>query len=192
MMYKGLKVLQFPTLRDWINWLETNAHNNSSGVWIKLAKKDSGITSITYEELREGCLIYGWIDSLPNTLSTKEYLLKVCPRRTKSIWSKINRTIVEDLIRRNKMKPQGLIEVEAAKRDGRWDRAYDSPKDMQVPKDFIAELQKYPDALNFYNTLTRTNIYAIAFKLNTAVKPETRKKRFEKLIALMKAKEKIH
>ncbi len=192
MTHKGLEVLQFPTYPDWIKWLEKNAANYSSAVWIKLAKKDSGITSITYEELREGCLIYGWIDSVVNSLDSKEYLQKVSPRRQKSIWSKINRNIVENLIIENKMKPGGLKEVEAAKSDGRWERAYDSPKDMKVPNDFVKELRKYPDAFEFYSTLTKANTFAIAFRLNTAVKPETRKRRFEALLSLMKAKEKIY
>lgn len=120
-LYKNLPIILFKTPDDWLDWLSKN-HNQYQAIWVKLAKKNSDIPSITYEEAREGALIYGWIDGLTNKFDDSFYVIRFTPRRPKGNWSKINKTIVEELIRLKKMKPSGLIEVENAKADGRWNK----------------------------------------------------------------------
>jgi uncharacterized protein YdeI (YjbR/CyaY-like superfamily) len=125
-------------------------------------------------------------------LDDKSWLQKYTPRRSKSMWSKINREHVARLVKEKRMQPAGLKEVEAAKNDGRWEAAYDSPKNMEVPADFLKELKKDKKAFEFFKTLNKTNIYAIAWRLQTAKKPETRQKRMKVLLEMMKDNKKIH
>lgn len=122
--HKDLPVVRFESLRDWIMWLEKNHDSTPKGVWMKIAKKNSGQWGLNYEQTREGALRYGWIDSLPNKYDEKFYLLKVTPRRPKSVWSKINVALIETYIIERKMHPAGMKEVKAAQADGRWDQAY--------------------------------------------------------------------
>lgn len=117
--HKDLPVYLFATSQEWLDWLERH-HNNVPAIWIKLAKKNSGVHAIGYDQAREGALIYGWIDGLANSYDEKFYLQRFTPRRPKGQWSAINRDIVEGLIRTGKMKPSGLAQVQAAKADGRW------------------------------------------------------------------------
>lgn len=121
--HKDREVWPFETAKDWMQWLEKR-HTQTDSIWIKLAKKKSGVASVTYEEAREAALMYGWIDGLINGLDETHYLILFSPRRPKSIWSKINRRIAEELIGNNKMKPSGLKQINEAKQDGRWDAAY--------------------------------------------------------------------
>ena len=122
--HKQLAVWQFTTLDDWRAWLEKNHARTQTGVWLKIAKKGANTQTISYNDAREGALCYGWIDSLPNKLDESFYLLKVTPRRRKSVWSKINVALCEGYIADGHMMPSGLAEVTAAKADGRWDKAY--------------------------------------------------------------------
>jgi uncharacterized protein YdeI (YjbR/CyaY-like superfamily) len=122
--HKNLPVYEFTTLDEWLKWLEQNHTDYTSGIWAKIAKKSSGIATARYDDIREGALCYGWIDSLPNKLDDKYYLLKVTPRRPRSVWSRINVELCKEYIADGRMKPSGLIEVEAAIADGRWDIAY--------------------------------------------------------------------
>jgi uncharacterized protein YdeI (YjbR/CyaY-like superfamily) len=185
-----LPVRHFITAHDLDVWLKEH-HADPSGFWLKIAKKNKGVTSVTYAEAVQLALCYGWIDGQANTFDDQFYLVKYTPRRPKSIWSKRNVDFVENLIKEGKMQPSGLAQVEAAKADGRWEQAYDSPKDMTVPEDFIKELAKDPKALAFFESLNKTNKYAIAFRLHTAKKPETRERRMEKFLDMMKKGEKI-
>lgn len=189
------EMLSFKTPRGFESWLAKN-HTKSPGIWIRFLKKDhkekTGEKSVNYAEALDVALCYGWIDSQSNKLDGASYIQKFSPRGAKSMWSKINREHIARLIKTKRMKPAGLAHVKAAKSDGRWDQAYDSPKDMQVPADFLQALSKYPKAKRFYDTLNRTNTYAIAFRLNTAKKPETRERRFESMLQMLKRGEKFH
>jgi len=180
----------FLTRKDWEDWLKHEHATN--GVWIKFAKKGTGAASVTYDEALEIALCYGWIDGLTHKLDEKYYIIKFTPRGPRSMWSKRNCEIVSRLIQEGKMRKPGLEKIDAAKKDGRWDRAYESPKNMLVPEDFLKELAKDKKAMEFYKTLTRVNTYAIAFQLHTAKKPEIRERRFQKLLEMLKRGEKLH
>jgi uncharacterized protein YdeI (YjbR/CyaY-like superfamily) len=185
----------FSTSREFERWLSKH-HARPQGVWLRFLKKDhraaTGERSVTYAEALDVALCYGWIDSKANKLDEASYIQKFSPRGKKSIWSKRNREHVARLIKEKKMRPAGLAQVAAAQKDGRWDAAYDSPKDMKVPADVIRAVSKFPKAKKFYDSLNRANTYAIAFRLATAKKPETRRKRFDAILAMLKRGEKFH
>src|SRR5690606_33194167 len=134
---------------------------SSNGLWIKFAKKASGILSVTPAEVLDVALCYGWIDGQRNKFDENYYLNKYTPRRPRSLWSKRNREIVERLGKENRMKPAGIKQVDAAKADGRWEKAYDSPANMKIPEDFLKELSKNKKAEAFFKTLNKTNQFAI-------------------------------
>lgn len=186
-----LPILSFKSQKDWSSWLAKN-HVKSSGVWLRLFKKDSGVASVTYAEALDEALCYGWIDGQLDRYDEKSWLRKFTPRRPKSVWSKRNIDHVNRLVQAGKMKPAGLQEVEAAKADGRWGRAYDSPSAMQVPDDFLKKLSRDKKAKAFFETLNKANTYAIAWRLQTAKKPETRAKRMQALLEMLRRGEKIH
>jgi len=186
-----LPTLPFASQADWANWLKTQ-HDQSPGIWLKLAKKDSSIPSVTYDEAVDIALCYGWIDGQKKGLDNKYWLQKFTPRGPKSIWSKINTEKVGRLIASGQMKPAGLKAIEAAKVDGRWAQAYDSQKNMSVPEDFQSALDKNKKAKAFFATLNSVNRYAILFRIHNAKKAETRAKWIEKLIKMLEENEKIH
>src|SRR5262245_31334734 len=161
----------FVTPERWHDWLAKN-HAKSIGVWLQIFKKGSGTKTVTYAEALDEALCYGWIDGQKDRYDDKSWLQKFTPRRARSVWSKRNREHVTRLIREGRMKPAGLKEVEAAKRDGRWNQAYDSPKNSKIPADFLKELKKDETAYAFFRTLNKANSYAIAWRLQTARKPE--------------------
>jgi uncharacterized protein YdeI (YjbR/CyaY-like superfamily) len=184
-------VLPFETQEDFRKWLEIN-HTKVPGIWLKMYKKDTGIHSINYQEALREALCFGWIDGQSKKGDDEYYVQKFTPRRPRSMWSKRNRDIVAELIKDGLMMSAGQAQIDAAKADGRWESAYDSPSNMFVPDDFLKELAKHKKAEAFYNTLNRANTYAIAYNLNTAKKPETRERRFNKFLEMMKKGEKIH
>lgn len=190
-LLKDLPVLLFATQNDWHAWLKNN-HSQPQGVWLKHAKKSSGKTSVSYQEALEAALCYGWIDSQKQAYDSDYYLQKFTPRGPKSIWSKINVTKAESLIALGKIQPSGLAAINAAKQDGRWDAAYDSPSASKVPEDLQAALDKNPKAKQFFETLNKTNTYAFCWRVQTAKKPETRAARIEKFIAMLNRGEKLH
>jgi len=159
---------------------------------MRLAKKASGIKSITYPEAVEIALCYGWIDAQKRPESDTTWLQRFMPRRPKSIWSKINREKALALIERGQMRPGGLAEVERAKQDGRWDAAYDSATSSTIPMDFQTELDRHPKAKAFFATINATNRYAILWRLQTAKKAETRAKRLATFIQMLEKGETIH
>lgn len=181
----------FETQNDWDNWLAEN-HPESIGVWLKIAKKGKGVTSVTYAEALDTAICYGWIDGQKQRFDDQFFLQKFTPRRPRSLWSKINREKVENLIAAGKMQPAGMAEIEAAKADGRWDAAYDSSGNMTVPKELQAALDANPTAKAFFETLNKTNRYSFCFRVQTTRNPETRKARIEKLIAMLENGEKFH
>jgi uncharacterized protein YdeI (YjbR/CyaY-like superfamily) len=186
-----LPIQPFASKTKWAEWL-AKQHDTSAGVWLKFAKKDSGIPSVTYEEALDVALCYGWIDGQKKGFDDQSWLQKFTPRGPKSIWSKINTEKAERLIAAGAMQPAGLKAVEAAKQDGRWDTAYSSQRNMSVPEDFQAALDKNKKAKTFFTTLNSANRYAILFRIQTAKKAETRAKRIRQFIQMLERGEKLH
>jgi len=186
-----LPMMSFERQKDWAVWLDKN-HATTPGVWLKLAKKASGVQSVTYDEALEVALCYGWIDGQKKSHDETSWLQKFTPRGPKSIWSKINTEKALLLIEGEKMKPSGLKAVESARQDGRWDAAYASQSKSVVPDDLQAELDRNPKAKAFFATLDSRNRYAILHRIHTAKKAETRAKRIEQFVRMLEKKEKIY
>jgi uncharacterized protein YdeI (YjbR/CyaY-like superfamily) len=184
-------IMTFSSAEKWEAWLSRH-HGKQEGVWLRLFRKDTGKKTISHAAALDEALCHGWIDGQGKSHDEISWVLKFTPRRPGSVWSKRNRENVERLIGQKRMKAAGLKEVDAAKADGRWDAAYDSPKSMEVPPDFLRELKKDKDAYAFYKALNRANTYAIAWRLQTARKPETRAKRLAALLEMMKQRRKLH
>ncbi len=187
----GARIRAFKNREDWQNWLHEN-HATSAGTWIRLAKKGSEKPSVTYGEALEVALCYGWIDAQKQGESESAWLQRFMPRKPRSIWSKINREKALALIESGKMKPAGLEAVEQAKKDGRWEAAYDSPKTATVDPDFQKALNNSPRAKAFFKELSAANRYAILWRIQTAKKPETRAKRIATFIEMLEKGETIH
>lgn len=181
----------FATQSGWAQWLEKN-HRNSRGLWLRLAKKGSGFQSITYAEALEVALCYGWIDGQKRGESQQAWLQRFLPRSAKSIWSKINRDKALGLIACGRMKDAGLEAVEAAKKDGRWQAAYDSPKGANVPEDFQTALNASKKAQKCFENLDRANRYAVLFRIQTAKKAETRSRKIREFVEMLERNETIH
>ncbi|HEX8276265.1 MAG TPA: YdeI/OmpD-associated family protein [Longimicrobiaceae bacterium] len=186
-----LPVLLFEDQAAWAEWLDRN-HPDAPGVWLRHAKKDSGISSVSYAEALDVALCYGWIDSQKKSWDESTWIQKWGPRGPRSIWSKVNRDKVDALVAAGRMKPAGLAAVEAARADGRWDAAYDSQSNATVPDDLRAALDASPKAAEFFATLNGANRYAILFRVQTAKKPETRAKRIAGFIQMLERGEKMH
>jgi uncharacterized protein YdeI (YjbR/CyaY-like superfamily) len=172
-------------------WLEEH-HGSSDGLWIKFAKQASGIPSVTYKEVLAVALAYGWIDGQVKRIDHDWYRQRWTPRRARSVWSKINRAAAEAMIERGEMKPAGLAEVERAKADGRWERAYDSPKTATVPDDLRAALDAEPAAAKLFDELDGNNRYAILHRIQDAKRPETRARRIARFVAMLARGETLH
>jgi len=188
---KDLPIVDAESQSAWTAWLKKN-HAKSSGVWLRLAKKGSELKSVTYDEAIESALCYGWIDGQKKGYDDAAWLQKMTPRGPRSIWSKINRDKAEGLIASGRMKPAGLEAIERARQGGQWDAAYDSQSGATVPPDLQVELDKSKAARDFFATLNSVNRYAILHRIQTATKPETRAKRIQKFIEMLKRQEKIH
>lgn len=188
---KELAIISFVSQRVFEAWLKKH-HTSAAGVWVRFFKKDSGQISITYAEALDAALCYGWIDSQKKTYDARSYIHKFTPRGPKSIWSKVNIGHVARLRKAQKLQPAGLAAVAAAKKDGRWGQAYDSPKNMKVPEDLLIQLKKHKKAYAFFKTLTKANVYAIAWRLQTAKKIETRERRMETILEMLKAGKSFH
>lgn len=186
-----LPVKPFATQSAWERWLERN-HERQDGIWVKFAKKDSGVRSVTYAEALHVALAYGWIDGQVKRFDERFYLQRFTPRRARSKWSKINRASAEKMIAAREMKPAGLLEVERAKADGRWAAAYDSPSTVTVPDDLQRELDANPRARDAFAGLNSTNRYAILYGIQDAKKSETRARRIAKFVAMLEDGEKPH
>jgi len=186
-----LPTLPFESKKKWADWL-AKQHDKFTGVWLKLAKKDSGISSVTYEEALDVALSHGWIDGQKKGFDDNYWLQKFTPRGPRSIWSKINTEKAEKLIASGEMKPAGLKAVEAAKQDGRWEAAYSSQKNMAVPEDFQAALDKNKKAKAFFATLNSVNRYAILFRIQTAKKAETRARRIQQFVEMLERGAKLY
>ncbi len=187
----GLPILAFKGDRQWAAWLEKN-HAKSKGLWVRLARKAAAPASLTYDQAVLTSLCYGWIDGQKAAGDEASWLQKFTPRGARSIWSKINRDKVAALIKAKRMRPAGSAAVERAREGGQWEAAYDSPKGSAVPPEFQAELDKSGAAAEFFATLNKTNRYAILWRIQTAKKPETRARRIQTFIAMLKRKEKLY
>lgn len=161
------------------SWLVENS-STATHVWIRMAKKGTGVTSIDWTTAVDVALCFGWIDGIARRIDDEWYVQRFTPRRAKSVWSKINRERVERLTAEQRMRPAGLAEVERAKADGRWDAAYDSPATAVVPDDLAAALAAR-DLTETYAALDGRNRFAILHRIQTAVRPETRTRRIEQL-----------
>lgn len=174
----------------WEAWLI--AHADAPGLWLKIAKKDQGVVSVSYAEALDVALCHGWIDGLKRSCDAQCFLQRFTPRRPRSVWSKINIGKVEALIAAGRMRAGGMREVEAAQADGRWQAAYDSARNIEVPDDLAAAFKKNAKARKFFEQIDRSNRYAVLWRIQTAKKPETRAARIEKLVAMLERGEKIH
>lgn len=181
----------FTSKKKWADWLERQ-HSKSTGIWLKLARKDSGIPSVTYDEAVEVALCYGWIDGQKKAFDENYWLQKFTMRGPKSIWSKINTEKAERLIDSGQMKPAGLQAVEAAKQDGRWEAAYSSQKNMLIPEDFQSALDENKKASEFFASLNRANRYAILFRIHNAKKPATRARKIQQFVEMLERGEKLY
>ena len=187
---KEQRIKAFTTRQKWREWLDRN-HSKSTGIFLRIFKKDSGKKTVTHLEALDEALCFGWIDGVRKSYDDESFLQKFTPRQKRSIWSKRNQENVARLIIEQRMTDAGIAEVERAKNDGRWDRAYDSPKDMKVPSDFLKELKKNKAAYQFFKELTKVNHFAIAFRLHNAKRPETRERRMKDFLERLARGEKI-
>ena len=186
-----LPIVPFASKEVWEAWLEEE-HATSKGVWLKIAKKGSGIESVTFPEALDAALCYGWIDGQRDRFDERFYLQRFTPRRPRSKWSQVNREKVAKLVEAGRMRPAGLREVERAKADGRWDAAYAPQSAATVPDDLRLALEENERAREFFETLNSTNRYAILFRIEDAKKPETRARRIAKYVAMLADGEKLY
>ncbi|WDE04360.1 YdeI/OmpD-associated family protein [Thalassomonas viridans] len=182
------KIITFETQKDLGQWLKTN-HVTESELWVKIFKKNTGIASVTWDDVVIESLCWGWIDGIKKSLDDQAYLQRITPRRARSIWSKRNREHAERLISEGRMMESGLVHIRAAQADGRWENAY-AVSEMKVPADFLAALESKPKAKQFFEALNKSNRYTIAYGLTSAKKPETRQRRFEKFMEMLVREEK--
>lgn len=182
------RIITFATPEDLGQWLKVN-HSTESELWVKVFKMKTGIPSVTWDEVVIESLCWGWIDGIKKSLDDQAYLQRITPRTTRSNWSKRNTEHVERLIVEGRMREPGLAVVHAAKADGRWESAY-KLSEMKVPADFIAALENMPEVKRFYETLTKASRHVIAYGLESAKKPKTRERRFQKFMDTLIREEK--
>ena len=184
-----LPILPFKTQRAFGAWLKKN-HATAPGLWLKIAKAGAHPT-VTYGQALDEALCCGWIDGQKKPFDDEWWLQKFTPRGPRSIWSQINRDKVLALLAAGRLLPAGLAAIEAAKKNGRWEAAYESQRTAEPPADFQAELDRHPQAKAFYATLNSVNRYAIKFRLQSAKKPATRDRRMAHYLELLEKGEKL-
>ncbi|WP_055523310.1 YdeI/OmpD-associated family protein [Streptomyces graminilatus] len=188
---QGRETVEFESAEAFEAWLGAN-HADSPGIWLKLRKKGPGIVALDYAQALDVALCYGWIDGQKAAFDDQWWLQRFTPRRARSRWSKVNRDKVAALIEQGRMRPAGQAEIDRAKADGRWDAAYDSPKNATVPDDLAAALAANPAAAAFFETLNGANRYSILHRVQEPKRAETRARRIEKFVAMLAAGEKPH
>jgi uncharacterized protein YdeI (YjbR/CyaY-like superfamily) len=181
----------FASAQDWHDWL-TEYHQTSSGVWIKFAKKKSGIPSIDYRQALDLALRHGWIDAQKDSFDDVYYLQRFCPRGPRSRWSRVNVERATELIEAGLMTPSGQNQIERAQADGRWESAYDPPSRITVPDDLRAALDAEPTAAAFFETLSGQNRYAVLYRIQEAKRPETRARRIATFVDMLAAGKTLH
>jgi uncharacterized protein YdeI (YjbR/CyaY-like superfamily) len=185
------EILACSSAKIWQRWLAKN-HTKTPGVWLQFFKKDSGIPTVAYSEALDAALCYGWIDGQVRKHDTKSWLQKFTPRRPKSLWSKRNCDHIERLTAGGRMRAAGLKQVTAARADGRWNRAYDSPAKMTVPADFLLAIARNKKTKKFFDSLNKTNRYTIAWRLQTAPTPAIRERRLKLILDRLRQGRKFH
>ncbi|CAM1509615.1 Fc.00g033540.m01.CDS01 [Cosmosporella sp. VM-42] len=174
----------FEDAKAWETWLEGN-HKSNNGIWLKLNKKGSRVATVTYDEALDVALCFGWIDGQKKRHDEQHFIQRFTPRRKSSLWSKRNGNKVAVLIESGRMKESGQAEIDAAKADGRWERAYAGSSSIQVPADFQAALDENKKAREFFESINRTQRFAFLQRIETAKKPETRQRRIEQFVELL-------
>ncbi len=186
-----MEIISFASSTEFRNWLKKN-HKQSSGIWLRIWKINADTVSLTYAEALDEALCFGWIDGQKKTYDRGSWLQRFTPRKADSRWSKKNTEHAERLIKAKKMTSSGLKEIKLAKDDGRWSSAYDSFSSAKVPDDFLKALLKNKKAKEFFETLNKTNLYSICYRLQTAKRVETRERRIKDIIKMLENGEKFH
>ena len=181
----------FKSAKAFETWLKKN-HATAHGVWLKIAKAGANQPSVTYSEAVNIALCWGWIDGQKKSLNSQHSLQRFTPRRPRSLWSKTNVDKVGALIEAGRMQAPGYAQIEAAKADGRWARAYDGARTSAVPEDLLAAMEAQPRAKAFFATIDAANRYAVLWRIQTAVKAETRARRIAQLVDMLARGERIH
>lgn len=184
-------VMVFESSRSWEEWLERE-HAASTGVWLKIAKKDCPTPTVTYAEALDVALCFGWIDGQKDGFDDQYWLQRFTRRAARSKWSTVNRNRAEALVGSGRMRPAGLAEIERAKQDGRWEAAYAPQSTATVPDDLQLEFDRHPAAREFFDTLDSHNRYAILYRINDAKRPETRRRRIETFVEMLTEHRTIH
>jgi uncharacterized protein YdeI (YjbR/CyaY-like superfamily) len=190
-LYKDLPILTFDEPQALQAWLERH-HADAPGFWLRIYKKGSGKPTVTYAEALDEALCYGWIDSTKNAYDAESFLQRFTPRKARSVWSQVNRDHVARLIEAGRMQPPGLRMIEEAKRNGQWEAAYAPSSRMTVPEDLQALLEAEPETRDFFETLSKTNRYALLYRIQNVKKAETRLKRLDWAMDLLRRKETLY
>ena len=191
-MSDEVPVLTVADASAWSQWLSENEHQ-SEGVWLVLAKKGTvKPTRLTYDEALEEAIRYGWVDGQLAKRDERTFRRRFSPRRPGSGWSKRNVALADQLVKEGRMLPGGMAAIERAKVDGSWDRAYEGQRAMTVPPDFAAALAANSPALAMFEKLDASNRYAFLYRVTTAKRAETRRKRIELFLAMLARGETIH
>lgn len=188
---QDLPQIAFESPEAWHDWLVQN-HESAPGIWVKIAKKGSGVPSVAYPEVLDIAIAFGWIDGHRKALDDTHFLQRFTPRGPRSKWSKINREKATRMIENGEMEPAGMREVERAKADGRWDAAYDGQRTMQIPPDLQQALEANPPAKEFFATLNGQNRYAVLYRVQDAKRPETRARRIAQFVEMLARGEKLY
>jgi uncharacterized protein YdeI (YjbR/CyaY-like superfamily) len=183
--------MPFPSPEAWESWLAEHG-SHSKGLWVRFARKDSGVESVTHDEALDVALCYGWIDGQTRKFDDTHWDQRFTPRGPRSRWSQVNRERVLALVERGRMRPAGLAEMERAQADGRWERAYAPASRIEVPPDLAAEFEAHPAAAAFFATLDSRNRYAVLYRIHDAKKPETRARRIAQFVAMLERQEKVY
>lgn len=186
-----LPLIPFASAAQWEEWLDQN-HAISNGIWLQFYKKKSGVATVTYPEALDIALCYGWIDAQLKSIDELSYKQHFTPRRKRSVWSKRNTEHIARLTSEGRMKPSGIKQVEEAQADGRWQMAYETQREMTIPDDFMSKIHKNEKALTFFESLNKTNKYAIGWRIQTAKRPETKLKRMNEILEMLERGEKFH
>jgi uncharacterized protein YdeI (YjbR/CyaY-like superfamily) len=179
-----LPVHRFGDQAEFEAWLEAE-HERSPGIYVVIAKKGAPEPTLKQSEMVESLLCFGWIDGRANRLDDHHFTVRVTPRRAKSVWSRKNVEWVGRLMEAGRMRPAGLAAVEAARADGRWERAYAGSATITVPDDLAAALAAEPAAKAYFEGLNATNRYAVLWRVHTAATPATRAKRIAALVQML-------
>jgi uncharacterized protein YdeI (YjbR/CyaY-like superfamily) len=186
-----LPVEEFASAKAWERWLRTN-HAKTPGLWLQIAKKGSGVVTVEIGDAIETALCYGWIDGLRHGHDETYYRQRFTPRKARSRWSQINRDRAEALIAAGRMRPAGQAEVDAAKADGRWAKAYAGSRTMEVPDDLTRALRRNAKARRSFDTLDSANRYAILYRIHDAKRAETRARRIEQFVTMLEEGRTLH